>query len=140
MTIVGKNVKEKNKMIKKTIYIISICIIIILLFSWLIDHYYAQKGHIYIIPEGYKGKLRVLYNQKDKAPLNEENGYMIVKFPLNGFVETSSIPRTGKQKDKYFFYTKDGTLIPAISNKNIKFGGGITVQEKDDFIVEFWIQ
>ena len=100
----------------------------------------TQKGSIYIIPDGYKGKLSIVYNQKDKPNLEEKDGYQVVKFPLNGIVKTSSHPRTGKQIDKYFFYTaKDSILIPAIAGKNLKLEGGISTHEKDNFIFEFWI-
>jgi len=137
--IAGKNAKEKNRMIKNTIFIIFIFIGIVWFFLWTIDRY-SKKGYIYIIPQGYKGKLSIVFNQKGKLPLKEKDGYIVVRFPLNGFVETSSIPRTGKQKNKYFLYTKDGSLIPATTDKNFKLGGGMTTQEKDNFIFEFFLQ
>jgi len=96
----------------------------------------TQKGSIYIIPEGYKGKLSIAYNQKNKPALEEKDGYRVVKFPLNGLVKTSSYPRTGKQHDKFFYYTKDGKILPA---KDIQLGGGLSTESNDSFLFEFWI-
>jgi hypothetical protein len=120
-------------------YVLLSLITIFLIFLGYIN-WNIQKGTIYIIPEGYKGKLSIVYSQKDKPALEEKDGYQVVKFPLNGLVKTSSHPRTGKQKDKYFFYTaKDSILIPAVIGKNLKLGGGMSTQKKDNFIFEFWI-
>ncbi len=125
-------------MVKKIIYYTIGVGVFFVLLSYVISN--TQKGSIYIIPEGYKGKLSIVYNQKDKPALEEKDGYQVVKFPLNGLVKTSSHPRTGKQKDKYFFYTaKDGSLIPAVIGENLKLGGGMSTQEKDNFIFEFWV-
>jgi len=96
-----------------------------------------QKGTIYIIPEGYNGKLSIVYNKKEKPPLEEKDGYQVVKFPLNGLVETSSHPRIGKQHDKYFYYTKNGKLQLA---KNIKLEGGLSTESKNYLLYEFWVK
>jgi len=126
-------------MVKKIIYFIIFLLFIYFVLNWYIISN-TQKGSIYIIPEGYKGKLSIVYNQKDKPALEEKDEYQVVKFPLNGFIETSSVPRTGKQKDKYFFYTaEDDILIPAVIGGNLKLGGGMSTQEKDNFIFEFWV-
>ena len=119
----------------KMIYMLLALIVVFLIFLVYMDKN-TPKGSIYIIPEGYKGKLSIVYNQKDKPSLEEKDGYQVVKFPLNGLVKTSSYPRIGKQHDKYFYYTKDGKILPT---KDIQFGGGQSIETNDSFLYEFWI-
>lgn len=136
MINVGKSVKVKSKMITKVSYYI-LFLLFIIIFIVLIIESNIQKGSIYLIPEGYKGKLSIVYNQKDKPALEEKNGYQVVKFPLSGIVKTSSHPRIGKQHDKYFYYTKDGKITPA---KDIQLGGGKSTEASDSFLYEFWVE
>ena len=119
----------------KMIYTLLALIVVFLIFLVYMDKN-TLKGSIYIIPEGYKGKLSIVYNQKNKPALEEKDGYQVVKFPLNGLVKTSSHPRIGKQHDKYFYYTKDEKILPA---KGIKIGGGLSTETNGSFVFEFWI-
>jgi len=121
---------------KKIIYSIVFLLFIYFVLNWYVIST-TQKGSIYIVPEGYKGKLSIVYNQKDQPVLEEKDGYQVVKFPLNGLVKTSNHPRIGKQRDKYFYYTKNGKFKLA---KDIKLEGGLTTEDKNDFLYTFWIR
>ena len=136
MIDVGKSVKEKSNMLTKIVYFTTFILFIVLCVILYIS-LNTQKGSMYIIPYDYKGKLRIIYNQKGKPPLEERDGYQVVKFPLSGIVKTSSNARTGKQHDKFFYYTKDGGIMPA---KDIQVGGGRTIEDNNSFIYEFWIR
>ena len=96
-----------------------------------------QKGYIYIIPEGYKGKLVVVFNKKGAPPLKEKEGFHIVKFPPNGYVETSSTMKTEKMNDEFYYYTNNGKVYPA---KDIRLGGGMSTAATDGTIAyKLWI-
>jgi len=123
-------------MVKKIIYFTIFLFFIIFCIIFFINSK-TQKGTIYIIPKGYKGKLSIVYNQKNKPTLEEKDGYQVVQFPLSGIVKTSSHPRTGKQHDKYFYYTKDKKIFPM---NNIKFGGGQSIEVNGSYLFQFWIE
>ena len=122
-------------MTKKSILVIIFLISIFMSFIFILD-YNTQKGYKYIIQEGYTGKLTIIYNVKNELPFRYEDGYQVVKFPSNGIVKTSSKPILGKSKDKYFFYTKDNTIILA---DNIKIESGMSIENNNSFRFEFWI-
>ena len=84
--------------LKKIFLWILLIILLLLLFLYYID-IRTPKGAIYLIPNNYKGKLKIYYNLKGYPPLLKEDGYFIIKFQQNGIVKTSSKPLFGKQKD-----------------------------------------
>lgn len=102
------------------------------------------KRNFYLIPEGYAGWLGISYGITNAPALEIENGYRVIRFPSNGFVETSSlgIPGPGKEFDDQFYYYNGSNRRPVnIANE---LGGGGTVQEQDSvgtnrYTSQFWI-
>ena len=54
---------------KKIIIIILFAVIIIFVLDYISQ---KQKGYIYLIPKGYKGKLIIIFNQKNAPSLKKK--------------------------------------------------------------------
>jgi Family of unknown function (DUF6843) len=74
----------------------------------------------YFVPEGLVGWIQVYYEVSDAPPLQVEDGYLILRIPPNGTLQTSSKPEVGWAKDEVHYYTKEGSRILPWSG----WGGG----------------
>jgi len=102
------------------------------------------KRDLYLIPEGYAGWLGISYGIANAPALEIENGYRVIRFSSNGFVETSSlgIPGPGKDFDDQYYYYNGTNRRPV--NLADELGGGGTIQEQSNvgtgrYISRFWI-
>lgn len=127
--------------INKTTTLLSVIFIVMVLCISGCDR---KKRYIYLIPEGYAGWLGVSYGVDGAPPLDVENGYQVIRFSDNGFVETSSLgtPGPGKEFDDQFYYYDGSHRRPV--NVAVELGGGGTVQQQHNvetnrFTSQFWI-
>src|SRR5260370_34781901 len=70
----------------------------------------ARHPTKFLIPEGYVGWVSVRYGEKDATALEVNNGTRICQIPDVGLLRTSSPVEKGWAKDKYFYYSQDGSL------------------------------
>jgi hypothetical protein len=61
----------------------------------------------YLIPDGFKGWVRIDYRQKDAPPLPIEDGRRLLKLNAQGMAVTSSDPPSGHGKDDFLYYSAD---------------------------------
>lgn len=82
----------------------------------------AQEAEdtIRLIPEGYKGAVLIIFNQKDGIPKEYENGKRIYRIPENGVLKTQFEPNYGVQNHQFFYVDKEGdrTEIPFVMVQN----------------------
>lgn len=62
----------------------------------------------FLIPEGYRGWVRVEFETRGAPPLAEDAGQTVVKIPSSGSLKTSSPEQYGWAKDSYAFYSSTG--------------------------------
>lgn len=82
----------------------------------------------YILPEGYVGWVEIVHDVPHARPLPVEDGYLVVRFPGSGVLETSSPLQNGCARDVYYYAT-DGGLSPIGSTGlwgNTMIRGGYT--------------
>lgn len=88
----------------------------------------------YLLPEGFKGRATVIFNQKEGVPTKYENGRRIYEIPANGILLTQFKDQYGIVNHHYFYienngkktalpiyqyeYNKDGTTKWIVKNKN----------------------
>jgi hypothetical protein len=113
---------------------------IVIFLLWLGGYFVTEKRNKYLIPRQYAGWLCVNYGVPSEPPLNiDREGFSIVKFSSSGVARTSSLGKSGRLVDRYFYFD-DGseTEVPA-SN----FGGGGTYSDprlpEGHFASYFWI-
>lgn len=103
--------------------IIAVCLLVVAI-SGLYFLFTPPKGYIYYFPENYAGWICIQHGDNSATPLPEQDGYLIIKVPINGILKTSSQLRTSPTRDKYYYY--NGTQIKEA--KGLEFGGGGTLQ------------
>ena len=74
----------------------------------------------YLIPEGYVGWIRADFDVKDAPPLPIEDGSYLIKFPVSGWLQTSTEMQYGAAKGEYYYYS--GELRHSL--KSTGWGGG----------------
>jgi hypothetical protein len=62
----------------------------------------------FLIPEGYRGWVRVEFEIPGAPPLPAEAGQIVLKIPPTGLLRTSSPEQYGWAKDDYVFYASGG--------------------------------
>src|ERR1700728_2346346 len=62
----------------------------------------------FLIPEGYRGWVRVEFEIPGAPPLPAEAGQIVLKIPPTGLLRTSSSEQYGWAKDDYVFYASGG--------------------------------
>ena len=77
----------------------------------------------YLIPDGYVGWVRVEYGVNGAPALPVEDGRVVLRFPADARLQTSSPERFGWAKDE-FFYVRDGGLRP-LAQTGTAGGGSI---------------
>jgi hypothetical protein len=92
------------------------------------------EAETYLIPEGFKGRATVIFNQKEGASPKYENGRRVYEIPANGILLTQFKDEYGIVDHQYYYinssgkktalqiykyeYNKDGTTKWIIKNKN----------------------
>jgi hypothetical protein len=64
----------------------------------------------FLIPQGYSGWIKTIYNAKDASLLPRDGEYLIHKFPDSGVISTATFCETGWALDEFYFYTKNNSL------------------------------
>ena len=73
-----------------------------------------------LIPEGYTGTIRILFDQKDGNDKKYEGEKRVYEIPENGILKTKFSPQFGYHFPEYYYVSKDGkrTEIERISDLN----------------------
>lgn len=65
----------------------------------------APRSFRFLIPEGYRGWVRVEFEVPGMPPLPTEAGQTVIKIPPSGLLRTSSPEQYGWARDIYVFYS-----------------------------------
>jgi hypothetical protein len=68
----------------------------------------APRSFRFLIPEGYRGWVRVEFEIPGMPPLPSERGQTVTKIPPSGLLRTSSPEQYGWARDTYLFYSSAG--------------------------------
>jgi hypothetical protein len=68
----------------------------------------APRSFRFLIPEGYRGWVRVEFEVPGMPPLPTEGGQTVIKIPPSGLLRTSSPEQYGWARDTYVFYFSAG--------------------------------
>ena len=108
---------------------------LILLFILLSCKGNKAEDSIYLIPEGYEGRVFIIYGSEKFGNVKYENGKRLYKIPPSGILKTSFEPNLGKSK-LFEFYSYD---LDNDSNRNrLKYSFSIknsTTKNTDSLIV-----
>lgn len=63
----------------------------------------------FVIPEGYKGDVYIIYNDGDGKPATTHRTNMTFRIPRNGILDTTSPMVGGWTRDEYYYERRDGT-------------------------------
>ncbi len=88
----------------KKIYVLYLIVFIsITIFGFIIANYGInnQDKHIYVLPNGYTGWVKIVYDQKDSPPLIREGRNYVNLIPANGILRTSN-PSTSGVMEVYY--------------------------------------
>lgn len=70
-----------------------------------------REGEIYLIPEGYDGRIYVVHGVPGSEPLEYENGSRVYRIPEDGFLLSQSDPNVGwveSDRLRYFYVDNEG--------------------------------
>jgi hypothetical protein len=65
----------------------------------------SPRSFRFLIPEGYRGWVRVEFEIPGVPALPAERGQIVIKIPPSGLLRTSSPEQYGWARDTYFFYS-----------------------------------
>lgn len=65
----------------------------------------------FLIPAGFQGRINVIFNQPNAAPIQIEKGRRIYHIPMDGILVTSSKLETGILDQEYYYIDKSGNRI-----------------------------
>src|SRR5882672_5664979 len=66
----------------------------------------------YWIPDGFKGKVNVIFNQSNGLAIRYENGRRVYDIPSNGILLTRFKDEYGTIDHKYYYVDKNGNKKP----------------------------
>jgi hypothetical protein len=72
--------------------------------------YFGSTTEKFLIPEGYKGDVYVIYNASDGAPEQRTRWQVTYVIPSDGVLRTRGSMTRNFTKSKYFYQRPDGTL------------------------------
>lgn len=75
-----------------------------------------RQQYIFLIPEGYKGKVTVTFDQPDASPLVYEGKWIVFQVPSSGNITTSGSNVTGTIDYYYVDQAGNRTKIEDIPN------------------------
>ncbi len=134
---------RKNKYAYAGIAFFLSVIILVTPIVWIYDMYNSFAKKVFLIPDGYKGCVGVLYNIKDAPPLKIEDKKIIYQVTKDGLLKTSSNERIGRKSDldsgwgnvKYYYVDKSGNQIKSleegkdIHNTSVSSQAGLTYSQ-----------
>ena len=105
--------------------------------------YYTTSGEneIYLLPNNYKGIVYIIFDQKNGAPKQYENGSRIYSIPQSGILKTQFSFNDGWRQLPYFYYTVGRQKRVLIKNKGISVTsgtGGTAVSDSTGVTVSFF--
>ena len=135
---------------KKTT-VISVFILILFFAGCIIwgDKIAGQKSMDakYLLPSGFKGCAKVIYNVKDAPPLTSKDNEIIYNVPKNGIIYTSSPSTFGWVNGKdtghqvnAFYVDNNGKVIEKLPEEKIRFGANREIEEDGKPKVEMFFQ
>ena len=65
----------------------------------------------FLIPENYVGWVEVKYGVATAPELQMDHGTRLARISSNGTLVTSSTIEQGWAKDRYFYYSEDGSTV-----------------------------
>ena len=76
------------------------------------------QDQIFLLPNGYKGVVIVIYNQQNGQPPKYLQGKRVYEIPEDGVLKTQFAPNNSWRRPDKFFYLADGkmTEIPYVIN------------------------
>ncbi len=72
--------------------------------------YFGSTTENFLIPEGYKGDVYVIYNASDGVPEQRTRWQIIYVIPFDGVLRTRGSMTRNFTESKYFYQRPDGTL------------------------------
>jgi hypothetical protein len=100
--------KSKYKILIK---ILSITIFLLGVVSIYVYWQVIGDNETYILPNGYKGAVTVIFNREEGQKPKYEQGKRIYEIPSNGVLITQFSPNEGWHKPAQYFYKKGDELI-----------------------------
>ena len=72
----------------------------------------SQKAEpeTYLIPEGFTGKVNIVFNRKEGRPVKYDGGRRIYEIPADGILLTQFATNDGFMNRKYFYKSQSGEL------------------------------
>ena len=75
----------------------------------------------FLVPDGFQGRINVIFNQPNAAPIPVEDGRRIYHIPADGILITNSKLETGFIDQEYYYVDKEGKRIKiAVQDLNDK--------------------
>ena len=100
-------------------------------------HSGRPKSYRYLIPSEYAGWLCLSMSSFSASPLPLVDGFKLVQFNSDGYVETSDEPMPSQSITEYFRYSSQSTTP---LNLEEELGGGYTYQKPGNrFNILFWV-
>jgi hypothetical protein len=72
--------------------------------------YFGSTTKRFLIPEGYKGDVYVIYNASDGVPERRTRWHVTYVVPSDGILRTQGAMTRNFTKSEYFYQRPDGTL------------------------------
>lgn len=103
----------------------------------LIDN--QRDPSLVLLPQGYTGKVSILYVQESAPPLPREGEYVVHQIPESGILKTSTAePEYGIASDKYFYVDSQGNRSE-IDQGEFIHGEGLGSREGEPPVESFFV-
>lgn len=91
----------------------------------------------YLIPKGFTGRVNVIFDRKDGAPKQYENGRRIYQIPKSGILLTQFTDEYGIIDHLYYFIDSNGNRSPAkiVSSEKVDSIGKLHVNSSEEVCI-----
>jgi hypothetical protein len=72
--------------------------------------FFASTREQFLIPDGYKGDVVVVYSAQDGEPLNRSHGKVTFRIPGDGILRIRDPMLRGATRPEYYYLRQDGSL------------------------------
>jgi hypothetical protein len=71
---------------------------------------HKAEPETYLIPEGFMGKVNIIFNRKEGSPVKYDDGRRVYEIPADGILLTQFATNDGFINRKYFYKSQSGEL------------------------------
>jgi hypothetical protein len=120
------------KIVKYVLWAIGGLLLLIVVFIGIWRWRNTAEAEVYLIPEGFTGKVNIVFNRNDGVPTKYEDGRRVYNIPSNGILLTQFKINDGFINREYYYVNKTNRIPLEIFKYEYKKDGTTSWEIKND--------